>query len=180
MEFFFSENIDKNFITLESMEFRHCIKVMRNNIGDSINVVDGKGTLFEGEIISFNKGNCQVEIKNIIKNYSARKYYTHIAISPIKNHDRLEWFVEKSVEIGVDEISFISSSRTLRKKIKIDRLYRTAIAALKQTLKAKLPIINQPIDINDFIKNCNNNNKFICHLENEDRKNLFSFKKDIK
>ena len=59
-------------------------------------------------------------------------------------------------------------------------MYRTAITALKQTLKAKLPIINQPIDINDFIKNCNNNNKFICHLENEDRKNLFSFKKDIK
>ena len=76
--------------------------------------------------------------------------------------------------------SFINCSRTLRKKIKIDRLYRTAITALKQTLKAKLPIINQPIDINDFIKNCNNKNKFICHLENEDRKSLFSFKKDIK
>ena len=180
MEFFFSKNIGKDLITLESTEFRHCIKVMRNNIGDLINVIDGEGALFEGKIISINKGNCQIEIQNITKNYSEKPYYTHIAISPIKNHDRLEWFVEKSIEIGVDEVSFINCSRTLRKKIKIDRLYRTAITALKQTLKAKLPIINQPIDINDFIKNCNNKNKFICHLENEDRKSLFSFKKDIK
>ena len=179
MEFFFSENINKNLITLESMEFLHCIKVMRNNIGDSVNVIDGKGTLFEGEIISINKGNCQIEIKNRIKNHSVRKHYTHIAISPIKNHDRLEWFIEKSVEIGVDEISFISCSRTLRKKIKLDRLYKRAIAALKQTLKAKLPLIHKPIDIKEFIKKSNNKNHFICHLEKQKRKTLFSFKNEI-
>jgi len=179
MEFFFSENIDKNFIILESMEFRHCIKVMRNSIGDSINIVDGKGTLFEGEIISINRGNCQVEIKNVIKNYSKRKYYTHIAISPIKNHDRLEWFVEKAVEIGVEEISFIYCSRTLRKKIKLERLYKRAIAAIKQTLKAKTPIINAPIDIKGFIEKLNSKNNFICHLENDKRKTLFSFKNHI-
>ena len=179
MEFFFSENINKNLITLESMEFLHCIKVMRNNIGDSVNVIDGKGTLFEGEIISINKGNCQIEIKNRIKNHSVRKHYTHIAISPIKNHDRLEWFVEKSVEIGVEEISFICCSRTLRKKIKLERVHKRAIAAIKQTLKAKLPIINAPIDIKDFIEESNSRNNFICHLENDKRKTLFSFKKDI-
>ena len=108
-----------------------------------------------------------------------KKSHIHIVISPTKSRQRLEWFIEKSIEIGVDEISFIYSSRTLRKKIKIDRLYRTAITALKQTLKAKLPIINQPVDINDFIKSCNNKNKFICHLENKKRKNLFTFKNDI-
>ena len=106
MEFFFSENIDNNNIILDSMEFRHCIKVMRNNIGDFINIVDGKGTLYEGEIMLIDKGTCQVKIKNIIQNYCEKKYYIHIGISPIKNHDRLEWFVEKSIEIGVDEISF--------------------------------------------------------------------------
>ena len=108
MEFFFSEHIDNNIITLESMEFRHCIKVMRNNVGDFINIVDGKGTLFKGKIVSIDRGSCQIKIENIIKNYCKKKYYIHIAISPIKNHDRLEWFVEKSVEIGVDEISFVS------------------------------------------------------------------------
>ena len=179
MEFFFSENINKNLITLESMEFRHCIKVMRHNVGDIISVIDGKGSVYKGEIKTINRDSCEILINDIIKDYYKKEYYVHIAISPIKNHDRLEWFVEKSIEIGVDEISFINSSRTLRKKIKIDRLYRTAITALKQTLKAKLPIINQPVDINDFIKSCNNKNKFICHLENKKRKNLFTFKKDI-
>ena len=179
MEFFFSENIDNNIITLDSMEFRHCIKVMRNNIGDFINIVDGKGTLYGVEIMLIDKGTCQVEIKNIIQNYCEKKYYIHIGISPIKNHDRLEWFVEKSIEIGVDEISFINCFRTLRKKVKINRLYKTAISALKQTLKAKLPIINEPIDIKDFVKGCNNRNNFICHLEKEKRQSLFSFKNDI-
>ena len=80
----------------------------------------------------------------------------------------------------MDEISFINCSRTLRKKIKIDRLHRTAITALKQTLKAKLPTINNPVNIDDFIRQCNNANKFICHLENQDRKSLFEFKQDIK
>ena len=73
MEFFFSENIDNNNIILDSMEFRHCIKVMRNNIGDFINIVDGKGTLYEGEIMLIDKGTCQVKIKNIIQNYLAEK-----------------------------------------------------------------------------------------------------------
>ena len=180
MEFFFSENINNSTIILDSMEFRHCIKVMRNNVGDRVSVIDGKGNLYKGKIKIINRGNCEILIDDVIEDYCKKEYYTHIAISPIKNHDRLEWFVEKAIEIGVDEISFINCSRTLRKKIKIDRLHRTAITALKQTLKAKLPTINNPISIDDFIKECNNANKFICHLENQDRKSLFEFKQDIK
>ena len=180
MDFFFSENRDDDIITLDSMEFKHCIKVMRNNLGTCINIVDGKGNLYEGEIISIDKSICQVKIKNITKNYYKKDYYIHIGISPIKNHDRVEWFLEKSIEIGIDEISFINCTRTLRKKVKLNRLYKTAISAMKQTLKAKLPIINEPMDIKNFIKRHNdNNNNFICHLENDKRHNLFSFKKEI-
>lgn len=179
MEFFFSENINNSTIILGSMEFRHCIKVMRHNIGDAISVVDGKGNLYEGKIKKINRNDCEVLIDAVIEGYCRKESYVHIGISPIKNHDRLEWFVEKSIEIGVDEISFINCFRTLREKIKIDRLHRTAIAALKQSLKAKLPIINEPVNINDFIKSCSNKNKFICHLENSNRETLFSFKNDI-
>ena len=180
MEFFFSENINNSTIILDSMEFRHCIKVMRNNVGDRVSVIDGKGNVYKGKIKIINRGNCEILVDDVIENYCKKEYYTHIGISPIKNHDRLEWFIEKAIEIGVDEISFINCSRTLRKKIKIDRLHRTAISALKQTLKAKLPAINNPISIDDFIKECNNVNKFICHLENQDRKSLFAFKENIK
>ncbi len=179
MEFFFSENINTDSIILDSMDFRHCVKVMRRNIGDIVSIVDGKGNLYECRIKKINKSNCEVSIDNIIENYCRKDYYVHIGISPIKNHDRLEWFIEKSTEIGVDEISFIDCSRTLRHKIKEERLRRTAIAALKQSLKAKLPIINKPIDIKDFIKKCSDNNKFICHLENKNKKTLFSFRNEI-
>ena len=97
----------------------------------------------------------------------------------IKNHDRIEWFVEKSIEIGVDEISLLDVERTLRKKIKLERLHRTALSAMKQTLKAKIPIINDIIDFDDFVNVNNKSNMFICHLENENRKNLFHYRKEI-
>ena len=120
MEFFFSENINKNLITLKSMEFRHCIKVMRHNTGDMISVIDGTGSVYKGEIKTINRDSCEILINDIIKDYYKKEYYVHIAISPIKNHDRLEWFVEKSIEIGVDEISFINRVFPTCRNISID------------------------------------------------------------
>ena len=179
MEFFFSDNIIDNIITLDSQESKHCSKVLRKNIGDNIHVVDGKGTLYSGKIVLITKKKCEISIITTQKNYNNKKYYIHIAISPIKNHDRLEFFVEKSIEIGVDEISFIQCERTLRKKVKLERIRKIAVTAMKQTLKAKLPKINDVQLFGSFIDKCSNKSKFICHLENEKRKNLFSYKETI-
>lgn len=179
MEFFYSDDIHDDVIKLNTHESKHCIRVLRKKEGESLNVVDGKGTLYQGKLISITKKNCYVRIDKIFENYSCRDYYIHIAISPIKNHDRIEWFIEKSIEIGVDEISFIRCERTLRKKIKLERLHRTALSAMKQTLKAKIPIINDIIDFDDFVNVNNKSNMFICHLENENRKNLFHYRKEI-
>ena len=179
MDFFYSNNINDDIITFDSVESRHCIKVMRRKMGDMVNVVDGKGNLYICNIFFIDKKSCKVKINQIHKDYNKRNYYLHIAISSIKNHDRLEWFIEKSVEIGVDEITLINCSRTLRKNIKIDRLYKTAISAMKQSLKAYLPKINDAVDINSFVKNNNQSNKFICHLENDNRKDLFYYKNTI-
>tara|TARA_Y100000590_G_C15518732_1_gene938465 strand:- start:150 stop:869 length:720 start_codon:yes stop_codon:yes gene_type:complete len=180
MELFYSNTINKNIITLDSIESNHCLKVLRKSIGDLVNIVDGKGTLFKGVIISSTKKICKVDIKETFKDYDKKDYYIHIGISPLKNHQRIEWFIEKSVEIGIDEISFINCSRTIRKKINITRLYKTAISAMKQTLKAKLPKINQTLKINDFIKNNFDDNKFICHLEKDISKTIFDYKKEFK
>ena len=176
MDFFYSNIIKNNIIVLDSVESNHCLKVLRKSIGDIINVVDGKGTLFKCKIISNNK-NCKVEIKKIAKNYNKKNYYIHIGISPLKNHNRIEWFIEKSVEIGIDEISFIGCTRTIRKKINIDRLHRTAISAMKQTLKAKIPKINPILKLNQFIEKNSNDNKFICHLENNIVNSIFNYRK---
>tara|TARA_Y100001970_G_C14142211_1_gene807813 strand:- start:84 stop:797 length:714 start_codon:yes stop_codon:yes gene_type:complete len=180
MKFFYSNNINDDIIELDSIESRHCIKVLRKKEGDIIHIVDGKGNLYKGSILTIGQKDCHIKIKEVINDYGGNDYYIHIGISPIKNHDRLEWFLEKSVEIGIDEISLIKCNRTIRDTIKLERLYRTAVTAMKQTLKAKIPKINNVVNFDDFINNCSNENKFICHLEESERLDLFSFKKKIK
>ena len=179
MELFYSNNIKENLIILDSVESKHCIKVLRKSIGDSINVVDGRGTLYKGTIESDNSKECQIKIFNTIKNYGKRDYYIHIAISPIKSNNRMEWFVEKVVEIGIDEITFINCDRTLRHIIKMKRILKTSISAMKQTLKATLPKINKICSFDDFIKINTESNKFICHLEDDNRTEIFQFKDEI-
>ena len=179
MEFFYSNNIKDDLIILDNVESKHCIKVLRKSIGDKVNVVDGNGNLYIGIIHLDNSKECQIKIIDIINDYNNKNFYIHIAISPIKNHHRLEWFVEKAIEIGIDEISFIDCNRTLKKIIKMERIKKTAISAMKQTLKAKLPKINKICNYNDFIRNNKEKNKFICHLEKENKSNIFSFKVDI-
>ncbi len=180
MEFFYSNNINDDIIELDSIESRHCIKVLRKKEGDIIHIVDGRGNLYKGSILTIGQKDCHVKIKEVINDYGGNNYYIHIGISPIKNHDRLEWFVEKSVEIGADEISLIKCNRTIRHSIKLDRLHRTAITAMKQTLKAKIPKINNVQNFDNFIQNCNSQDKFICHLEEGDRSSLFTFSENIK
>ena len=172
--YFFSDIIEGNIITLDKAESNHCIKVLRKLNGDKINVVDGTGKLYVGKIINDDKFQCQVEIEEIIEKNKNKENYIHVAISPTKNHDRIDWFIEKAVEIGVDEISFIKCERTLRKKIKINRLTRIAITAIKQSLKAQLPKLNDIVTFNEFLNKNQNNIGYICHLEEGNRTNLFS------
>ena len=113
--YFYSNSISKNTITFDRAESNHCINVLRKSCGDIVNVVDGIGNLYIGEIINDNKFQCKIKIKDTIKKSKDKKQYIHIAISPTKNHDRIDWFTEKAVEIGVDEITFINCERTLRK-----------------------------------------------------------------
>lgn len=153
---------------------------MRHKVGDLIKIVDGLGNLYSGNLVSFNKNSCAIQINDKTENYKKRNQHIHIGISPIKNQDRLEWFIEKSVEIGIDEITLIDCDRTLRKKIKIDRLNKIAITAMKQSLKAYIPKINDVISVNDFIMYNQNSSKFICHLDNDDRRDVFYYKDDIK
>ena len=180
MDFFFSNDINNQTIILDNYESRHCIKVMRHKVGDLIKIVDGLGNLYSGNLVSFNKNSCTIQINDKTENYKKRNQHIHIGISPIKNQDRLEWFIEKSVEIGIDEITLIDCDRTLRKKIKIDRLNKIAITAMKQSLKAYIPKINDVISVNDFIICNQNSSKFICHLDNDDRRDVFYYKDDIK
>ena len=174
--YFFSNTISGNIIVLDKVESNHCINVLRKTCGDCVNVIDGKGNLFIGEIINPDKIQCKIKIKKIVKKNKDKKKYIHIAISPTKNHDRIDWFIEKAVEIGVDEISFINCERTLRKKIRINRLIRIAITAIKQSLKTCLPKINNMVSFDEFLNNNKNKIVCICHLEKGKKNNFLSMK----
>ncbi|SVB37327.1 uncharacterized protein METZ01_LOCUS190181 [marine metagenome] len=127
-------------------------------------VVDGKGGLYETCIESDNIQSCRLNIVSVYKDFGHQNYYIHIGIAPTKSHDRVEWFVEKAVEIGAEEISFILTDHSERKNIKLNRINKRAISAMKQSLKAFLPKINDIVPLRDFMTKCNNDKKYIGYL----------------
>jgi 16S rRNA (uracil1498-N3)-methyltransferase len=152
MQLFFTQNIHDNTAILEEEEARHAIQVLRKRIGDALTLTDGQGNWYEGEIIDLHKKTCVVGIKNVKETYNKRDFYLHIAIAPTKNIDRFEWFLEKATEIGIDEITPLICQRSERTVIKPERLRGIIAAAMKQSLKAYLPKMNESIDYQRFIK----------------------------
>lgn len=139
--------------TLPEDEAKHFLKVLRMQIGDILHLTDGKGNLAEATIMADNPKKCKLQIKKITKIEKPYTHYTHIAIAPTKNADRIEWFVEKCVEIGIDEISFLQTEHTERNYFNVDRIEKKAISAMKQSLKFYLPVINAPVNLSNFLKN---------------------------
>jgi len=165
MELFYQPGLP-NDLFLSTTESNHCIRVLRKQKTDEIEITDGRGNLYKAAITNPNNKKCEFEINNISQISSALSY-RHIAIAPTKNIDRIEWFVEKAVEIGVDEISFILCQHAERKIIKIDRIKKKAISAMKQSYKFKLPQINELVKFNEFIKNQKADNKVIAYVNFE-------------
>jgi len=118
--------------------------------GNPVKLIDGSGNLLEGYIVDPDLSGCVIAITETLRNFEKRNYRLHIAISPLKNQDRFEWFVEKSVEIGIDEITPVICRNTEKPGIKKERINNIIISAMKQSLKAFRPVLNEPIAFNDF------------------------------
>ena len=136
---------------LSEEESKHACRVMRLTIGDLIELLDGKGGRYEAKIISDHPKKCEVEVVSYTKEVE-QPFDIHIAISPTKNMDRIEWFIEKATELGLTKISFIQTERSERKLMKTDRIEKIAIAAMKQSHRTYLPEIEELQSIKDFIK----------------------------
>ena len=142
MILFYTNDIQGKTAILHTEEARHCTQVLRKKVGDIISFVDGKGSYFEATIIEITRKTCTTQIIKQVSSFNKRNFYLHLGIAPTKNMDRLEWLVEKATEIGIDEITPILCQRSERRKLRIDRLEKKALSAMKQSLKATLPIIN--------------------------------------
>jgi len=152
-------------IQLSAEESFHCVKVLRKKVGDSIHLTDGIGNLYEGKIIVSNLKQCTILVQSCTAEYGKSKTHLHIAVAPTKNMDRFEWFLEKATEIGVQEITPILCEHSERTNIRIDRLQKIILSAAKQSIKTYLPILNEAIKFNTFIKKDYAGSKFICYVE---------------
>lgn len=167
MQVFYTPEVTGDFVVLDANESGHAVKVFRMVKGDRIKVTDGNGNLYECRITKADTFACHAEIESIVKDFEKRNYRLSIGISPVKNRERFEWFVEKSVEIGIDEITPVICWNTEKTGIKMERLNSIIISAMKQSIKAFKPVLNEPVSFAAFIKSGWNGIRMIAHCNSK-------------
>ena len=148
MELFFSSDIDGGLCRLDQDESGHCVKVLRHRCGDEISVIDGNGTLYRCRITSDSHKGVEAMILDSVSNWGSHPYRLHLAVCPTKNNDRYEWFAEKACEIGFDELSPVIGEHS---EMKTPRVEKILVSAAKQSLKAAVPAVNEPVSVKEFI-----------------------------
>lgn len=171
MKLFFGE-INNQTVIINDEEQQHIVKVLRMKEGEEIHVTDGKGNLASGTLVIEGK-KAGINVENIQTETPNFKPRLHIAIAPTKNIDRIEFFVEKAVEMGISEITILQTEKTERKNINIDKIRKQAIAASKQSLRFHFPVINDLVKLSDFLKKIDSETTFVAHCnENLERIHL--------
>ncbi len=177
MQLFFNPNISETSkdIVFNKEESKHISKVLRKQEGDLLKLTNGKGFFFEVELTFTSSKHCLATIISV-KQQSPLPYYLHLVVAPTKLNDRYEWFLEKATEIGVSEITPIICEHSERKVINPERFQKKILSAMKQSLKAYLPILNPAITLKDFLKHQDSNisQKLIAHCEETKKKSLKS------
>lgn len=181
MHLFYSPDLKDDHYELSQDDSKHCIKVLRLKKGDLVYLTDGKGTLYKARIIHDDLRSCRVEVVEKQYDYGKRPFYLHIAIAPTKNIKRFEWFLEKSTEIGIDEITPLICFHSERRQLKTDRSNRIITAAIKQSLKTYHPVLNEVVHYNEFVESGIPGEKFIAYFDqgySKHFKNQYVFGKD--
>ena len=172
MELFYSCEISGGICCLDKDESGHCAKVLRHRSGDEISVIDGCGTLYRCRITSDNPKAVEATVLSSEENWGGHDYKLHLAVCPTKNNDRYEWFAEKACEVGVDSISPVIGEHSERRIFKTARLEKILISAAKQSLKAAVPQVSEPISVKEYIaahKDDENTLKLIAYCFEDER-----------
>lgn len=152
-------------------EAAHCLRVLRLGVGDEVMLTDGKGCFYKAVISAASGKRCQVKVTEKIEQEPLWNGHLHLAMAPTKNMDRIEWLAEKATEIGFDELSFLNCRYSERKVIKTERVEKIVVSAVKQSLKARKPVVNEMMDFARFVKQDFAGQRFIAHC-NEGEKPL--------
>jgi 16S rRNA (uracil1498-N3)-methyltransferase len=174
MHVFYTPNINQITYELSEEESKHCIKVLRLEAGDEITMIDGIGGLYYGIIDEPNPKKCIIRVIEKIEQYGRRNFSVHIAMAPTKQIERFEWFLEKAVEIGIDEITPVISQHSERKTVNLERLDKIILSAMKQSIKAYVPKLNPAIDFDKFVTRSHSGSLLIAHCINTPKPSLKS------
>jgi 16S rRNA (uracil1498-N3)-methyltransferase len=174
MQLFYAPDLVGDHYTLEEQESKHVIKVLRMRSGDTIMLTDGRGKLCTAELTGEDPRRCELRIIDVKEEYGKRNYQVHIGIAPTKNINRFEWFLEKATEIGIDEVSPLICQRSERKVVKNERLNKVITSAMKQSLKAFHPHLNNSTSFGKFIDQDFSGQKFIAYVEEGEHPSLHS------
>lgn len=160
---------------LPQEEATHALRVLRLKGGDEIFLMDGVGNFYQAQVTLASNKRCLYEILHTMPQQPTWRGHIHLAIAPTKMMDRIEWMAEKATEIGFDELSFLNSKFTERKNMRVDRIDKIVVSAVKQSHKAWKPVVNPLVSFREFIEVPRPGRKFICHCYEEvEKKDFFA------
>lgn len=162
MHVFYTPDI-ANTQELPEEEAGHCLRVLRLGVGDEVMLTDGKGFFYQAVIAAATQKRCMVKLISKTEQEPFWNGHLHLALAPTKNMDRMEWLAEKATEIGFDELTFLNCRFSERKVIKTDRIEKIVVSAVKQSLKARKPVVNEMMDFRKFMERDFLGQKFIAH-----------------
>ncbi len=164
MSLFYQNPIKANTNILSEEESRHCAQVLRHTVGDEIVVLDGEGGKYYSVLTKVSKNACEFEVQ-ATEQATKKDFSIHLAIAPTKNTDRIEWMIEKLSEIGVDQVTFLETQHSERRKIRMDRLEKKALSAMKQSKNPYKLQLNPILPFKEFVQVNQASEKLIAHVD---------------
>lgn len=180
VRFFYVPNADSQ-NELPEEEARHAVRVLRMQMGDDMMLMDGEGVFYHAIVTEATPKRCFYRIEEILPQERQWKPHLHLAVAPTKNMDRIEWLAEKATEIGFDELTFLNCRWSERTVVKMERIDKILVSAMKQSHKAWKPTLNGMTDFETFLRKMRGKSaqKFICHCYEEEGQGIKVSMKDV-
>jgi 16S rRNA (uracil1498-N3)-methyltransferase len=172
MNVFYLPDAQIGAISFPEEESKHIVKVLRMKEGDRFCVTDGNGSLYDAELIDAHPKRAMANLSNQRNGYDIRDFKVSIAIAPTKLNERTEWFLEKATEIGIDEVKLFSSYHSERRVANVDRFKKIVISAMKQSVKSKMPIVEDMVSFDKLVKQNYEGQKFIAWIDDDVKEQL--------
>ena len=167
MNVFYLPDAHTGLMTMPEDESKHCVKVLRMAVGERFCVTNGKGSLFDAQLVEAMPKHAVIELGNERAGYDNTPYNIEIAVAPTKLNERMEWFLEKATEIGISRVRLFTSFHSERREANVERFRKVMIAAMKQSIKSNLPAIDGIVSFEHLVKQPFEGQKFIAWIDDD-------------